>query len=401
MCNKFSQFGKDWEEGVNFERLRRERLQKTREAMGRHGLQAMVVFAPANTRYITGIRWSTFPAPGVVRYTVLPIEGEPVHFELGGDYGRVKENTTWMEGRIKVAIPIADLAAASDAAKKKALDEWASGIKKVLKDNGASNGKIGFDLLNIPMIEPLENANIKYVDGTMAMLEARMIKTQDELQLLRIASRIADAGFYTMEQMIRPGVRESEIWAEMTKIMMVLGAESVTGIFTSGGRTNPYYRLEGSDRILGPGDLVISDICAVYMGYYTCVVRTFVVGNKPTSEQKALYRECYDYLCKAVEACKAGVGTDKVAEVLPGGSFEDYSLQIAHGVGLSLHEIPRIIRVWSKDNPIELKPNMYLAMETYAGKPGGNQGVRLEENYVITENGYEMFSRYPFDEKML
>lgn len=87
--------------------------------------------------------------------------------------------------------------------------------------------------------------------------------------------------------------------------------------------------------------------------------------------------------------------------MLPGGSFEDYSLQIAHGVGLSLHEIPRIIRVWSKDNPIELKPNMYLAMETYAGKPGGNQGVRLEENYVITENGYEMFSRYPFDEKML
>ena len=398
MYNKYGQFGKDYEEGINFQRLRSERLQKTREAMKRHGLGAMVVFNGENIRYITGIMGLPFPGR---RYTVLPIEGEPVHFELGGDFRWVRDfGAPWMAGRVNYSIPVGGAQRFGPEGAKKSLELWVDGIKKVLKDAGVGQEKVGFDYL-AGLAGVLEDANIKYVDGWPCMYDARYVKTKDELQCLAIAASIADACFYTMEQMLKPGVREFEVWAEMNKTALTLGAESIIGSFASGGRTNPYCRIAITDKILGPGDLVIADVVLPYMGYYADFVRTMLVGDKPTTEQKALYREAYDSLSKTMNACKAGVGTDKVAEALPEGSFEDYSLNIAHGVGLSVHELPAVTHMFSKKYPIELKLNAYMAVETYAGKPGGGHGVRLEQDFLITETGYETFSRYPFDERML
>jgi Xaa-Pro aminopeptidase len=396
--NKYGQFGKDYEEGVNFQRLRSERLKKTREAMERHGLGAMVAFAGENIRYITGIMGLPFPGE---RYTVLPIGGEPIQFELGGDLRWVRDfGAPWMAGRVNYSIPIGDRHCFGHEGAAKSLELWVEGIKKVLKDCGVVHEKVGFDYL-AGLAGVLEDANIKYVDAWPCMYDARYIKTRDELQLLAIASTIADAGFHTMEQMIKPGVRECDVWAEMVKTMLSLGAEEVMGTFASGGRTNPYCRFVITDKILGPGDLIISDIVLQYMGYRTCVVRTMLVGDKPTSEQKALYREAYDSLLKTMNACKAGVGTDQVAKALPEGTWEDFSLNIAHGVGVSVHEPPFVTHMLSEKYPTELKLNAYMAVETYAGEPGGGHGVRLEQDFVITETGYETFSRYPFDERML
>jgi Xaa-Pro dipeptidase len=281
--------------------------------------------------------------------------------------------------------------------------EFADSIKEVLDANGVGNEKVGFDFYDAAMLEPLQNANINFVDGRAAMFDARYLKTQDELQLLRIASQIADAGFYRMEEVIRPGMREVEVWGETVGTMIALGADRVRGICTSGGRTNPYYRPPaGTDRILSPGDLLISDIVASYMGYNTCVVRTFLVGDKPTSEQKALYRKCYESLYSAINTCKAGAWTDEIAETFPKRGPEDLSMNVGHGLGLDIHELPHIAPMeYAKDFAVELKPNVYLAIETYAGELGGSQGVRLEEDFVVTEEGYEVFSRYPFDERML
>lgn len=398
MYNKYSQFGKDYEEGVNFERLRKERLQKTREAMARHGLGALVVFTGENIRYITGIAGLPFPGE---RYTVLPIEGKPMHFEQGGDLRWVRDyGAPWMTGRITYSIPIGDAHCFGPEGMTKSLELWADGVKKVLKDYGINREKVGFDYM-AGLAGVLQEANINYVDGWPCMYDARAVKTRDELQLLAIASTIADAGFYTMEKMLRPGIRECEVWGEMHKTMLALGADDVVGTFASGGRTNPYCRFAKTDKIIGPGDLVISDIVTQYMGYHTCAVRTILVADNPTSEQKALYREAYDSLYRTLNVCKAGVGTDKVAGALPYGTFEDFSLNIAHGLGIGGHEPPFITHMFAKDYPTELKENMYLAVETYAGEPGDTYGVRLEEDIMVTETGYEIFSRYPFDQRML
>jgi Xaa-Pro aminopeptidase len=104
---------------------------------------------------------------------------------------------------------------------------------------------------------------------------------------------------------------------------------------------------------------------------------------------------------RVINSIKPGVMTDKVAENFPETNWENYSLNIAHGLGVHEHETPFIADVYSKNCPTEIKANMYLAVETYVGEPGSDQGVRLEENFLVTEKGNQMFSRYQFDERML
>lgn len=404
MYNKIGQFAKDLEEGINFQRLREDRLRKTREAMKRHGLGAIVAGKEDNSRYITGFRGLTAEG-SLYRYVVLPVDGDPVLFELGGDIGRAEETAPWLDGNITNSIPVLGTphfgGPAEMETRKRLLGVWAKGIKDVLVKNGVANEKVGFDSFDVSAIEPLEEANINFVDAKSTMYDARAVKTKDELQLLSIASSIAEAGFYRMKEVLRPGIRDCEVWAEAIKTMLSLGAETVTGICTSGGRTYPYYRLEGTDKIVRPGDLLISDIVTNYMGYYTCVVRTFLVGDKPSSEQKKLYQDTYEAMYRTMNTCKAGVMTDTVAAALPEGNWKNFSLNISHGLGLHYHEAPFTAEIYSKSCPVELKSDMYLAVETYEGNPEINQGVRLEENFVITEDGYEVFSRFPFEDKLL
>jgi Xaa-Pro aminopeptidase len=404
--NKWGQFGKDYEEGINFDRLRRERLQKAQDALIKHDLGAMVAMRVENTRYITGFKGLPIAAT-VLRYVVLPRGGEPVIFELGGDYGRLKESVTWIrEENITTSYPIFATAQNGTPVELEVRERvshlWAEGIRQVLKDHGVEHERIGFDFLfDTTMVRALERAGINYVDGQFAMIDARSVKTEDELQLLSIASQIAEAGFYTIEHAMRPGIRECEIWAEANRTMIALGAENVEGICTTGGRTNPYYRLEGTDKILRPGDLLITDIVISYMGYHTCVVRTFLTGNRPTSEQKRIYRACYDSLQKSIEVLRPGIMTDAVAGALPRADWGNYSLNIGHGLGLAVHETPSITEPYSMEAPTEIRDSTYLALETFAGDPDSDQGVRLEENILVAGSGYEIFSRYPFDEKLL
>jgi len=234
------------------------------------------------------------------------------------------------------------------------------------------------------------------------MFDARAVKTQDELQLCFITSTIADACFQTIKDYARPGAKECEVWGEVSNTAFRLGAELVGGLLTTGGRTNPYYRLMGSDKIMAPGDLLVSDVVVNVMGYYSCVVRAFLIGDKPaTSEQKAAHKKAYEALYRSINACKAGVTTDKVAANFIQEGFETYSLQIGHGLGQSVQEAPMVHPVYSKEHPIVLEPGMYLAFETFVPLPDGSQGVRLEEDFVITEDGVEIFNRYPFDEKLM
>jgi Xaa-Pro aminopeptidase len=404
--NKWGQFGKDYEEGINFDRLRKERLQKARESMIKHDLGAMVAIRIENTRYITGFNGLPVPST-VIRYVVFPVTAEPVIFELGADMGRLKESATWIkDSNITSSIPVFATphhGTVTEVETRESLSYlWADGIKKILQEYGVADKKIGFDfILDFSMIKALEHANINYVEGQSAMMDARSVKTADELQLLSIASQIAEAGFYAIEKNMRPGIRECELWGEAAKAMFSLGADSFEGICTSGGRTNPYYRICGTDKILRPNDLLVTDIVVSYMGYHTCVVRTMLNGTKATKEQQRFYRECYDSLYKSMNAVKAGVTTDVVAEALPKGDWNNYSLNIGHGLGMAVHETPSIVEMYSKTCPTEIKENMYIALETYAGDPESEQGVRLEENLVVTKTGYEVFSRYPFDEKLL
>jgi len=387
----YGQWALDWQEQVNFDRMRKERLEKVREVMRKRDLEAIIAFLPDNIRYITGARG--IAVPKVWRYCVLVREEEPILFELGGDMGRVKENAPWLEGRIFPSIPV-------HFASNEGTKAWAKAIKEILERSKAK-GKLGLDSVSFRVMKALEAEGLSFVDGGPIMMEARVIKTQDELKCLRISVGTAEVAFAIATEMIKPGVRDCDVQAEMSRALNSIGCETLFGVFASGEHTNPYWRCFLTDRRIRKGDLVIIDKVHYYNGYGCDYVRTFLCGDKATPAQKDLYKKCLDYLYEGIDEVKPGNTTGDVAQKWR--EPEDYTectLDFGHGLGLDTHEYP-FISFMSKKEPVEFKPNMVLALEVYMGDQGIRQGVRLEENLIVTERGYEIISLYPFEEKLL
>ena len=162
-------------------------------------------------------------------------------------------------------------------------------------------------------------------------------------------------------------------------------------IVASGGNTSPYRRWH-TDKVIREGDLVIVDQNAVGPGgYFVDFVRCFKVGGRWTPKEKDLYKECYESMYAAIEMMKAGNTTADVAAKLPKYADDEFGTvtlqQFAHSIGLSLYEGMWISRAYSLDYPVELEENMYFAAETFAGHPGLEQTVRLEENLLVTKDG--------------
>ena len=380
----------DWEERWNPERMRRERLERARQAMKAHGLDALLCFTPSNIRYITGTRGVTLPA--LHRHCLLIKDEDPILFEFGGDVGRVKENAPWMKDKIRVAIP-------PYLATEEIVRQWARDMKDLLREAGAD--KVGLDSLSFKIERALRAVEIDFVDANPAMSEARMIKTKDELECLKLSVSLGDLAYEAARQAIRPGVKEGEVQGEMVRVLAAQGCDWVRGICAAGEHTNPYWRIFGTDKVLAEGDLVIIDRVHSYNGYACDYVRTFLCGEKARKGQRKAFRECYEKLYGALQMIKPGNTTAQVAEKL--GEKEDFSeitIHYGHGLGLDAHEHPHITFL-SKRNPVLFRPNMVFAVETYVPDEEDQQGVRLEQNLIVTEEGYEIISLYPFDARLL
>jgi Xaa-Pro aminopeptidase len=388
----YGQWALDWQEQINFARMRKERLERVREVMRGRDLEAIIAFLPDNIRYITGARG--IGVPKVWRYCVLVREEKPILFELGGDLRRVKENAPWLEGRIQPSIPV-------HFANSEGVKAWANSIKEILQRSKVKGG-IGLDSVSFRVMNALKEEGIDFVDGGPIMMEARVIKTQDELKCLRISVSMAEVAFETAKNMIKPGVRDCDVQAEMSRILYSLGCETFRGEVASGEHTNPYWRCFLTDRGMRKGDLVIIDRVHIYNNGYACdYVRTFLCGDKASPAQKDLHKKCFDYLYEGINQVKPGNTTGDVARRWrEPEDFTECTLDFGHGLGLDTHEYP-FISFMSKKEPVDFKPNMVLALEVYMGDPGIRQGVRLEENLIVTENGYEIISKYPFEEKLL
>ena len=231
------------------------------------------------------------------------------------------------------------------------------------------------------------------------------MKSKDELEMMKISVALADIAYWKLKhEIIKPGVREREARGQMIEELCRLGCHYTLGhIVASGGNTNPYIRAT-TDKIIRQGDMVIID-CAInyYYGYVHDLCRSWVVAQKMTSRQKEVYRLCYDMLYAGINQIKAGATTADIA-----GAFEEYYddkyktcslVQFAHTIGQGLYEGFWVSRGFSLDYPEELQENMVLAVETYAGDPGGDFGVRLEENLIVTKDGPVLLSLFPFEEE--
>jgi Xaa-Pro dipeptidase len=286
----------------------------------------------------------------------------------------------------------------------KAVDSCVAAVKKILVDHGVADEPLGVDLLDVPLMRALNAAKVEIADGQAAMLEARIIKTDDEIELLKLAAMMVDTAYDKVVQAIKPGVRENDLVALVNHTLYSMGSDEVENVnVESGPRTNPHHH-DFSDRAIRPGDLVFLDIAHSFLGYRTCYYRTFACG-KPTQGQKDLYRDCRDWLQTSIKAVRPGITTADIAKCWPGPEVlglkteqESLANQWGHGIGLGLWELPVISRAFSLDHPYPIKKNMVFALETYAGPKGGKYGVRIEEEVVVTATGHEVITKYPVDE---
>jgi len=392
----YSQTGADWQYRVDFDRLRKERLQKTREQMEIHDLGALVLFAGANIRYVTGSYQGNWKYNINIRYVVLPRGGEPVFFETAGsDLHCAILDLPWIpQENIRPAITWQWAEGAVPHMAKRMVE----GVVEVLKANKVEKEKIGIDNLDMPSLQALKDAGLNIVNGWPAMSSARVVKTRDEIELLKQAASIGDAAMWKIKyEWLKPGVTEREIEGKVHEFMLERGCEIIYDIIVaSGGNTSPYRRW-ATNKMVRQGDLVIVDINAVGpSGYYIDFVRLFKCAQKMNQQEIDLYREVYDSMYAGIEKLRPGNTTADVANCFPCYDDDKFGTctlqQFAHSIGITLYEGMWISRGYSLEYPAEIKENMYFAVETFAGHPGLRQTCRLEENVLVSGDGPVVFT---------
>ncbi|HET7154452.1 MAG TPA: Xaa-Pro peptidase family protein [Hyphomicrobiaceae bacterium] len=392
----------DFETRVDFRRLHRYRLQRAKQALKNSNLGALLTFDVNNIRYLTGTKIGEWERDKLCRFALLAGDHDPIQWDFGSAAVHHRLYCDWlppenfragMLGMRGTVPPSAGL-----------MKRHAEEIAGLLKQAGVAGQPVGVDLIEPGMWFALEAAGIKPVDGQQVMLDAREIKNVDEITLLNQAAAMVDGVYHMIWEELKPGVRENDIVAKANKMLYEMGSDDVEAINAiSGERCNPHPH-NFTDRIIRPGDQAFFDILQSYMGYRTCYYRTFNVG-RATDAQRDAYKLCREWLDKAIALIKPGQSTDKIAAVWPKApefGFPDemaaFGLQFGHGLGLALHERPIISRLVSMDQPMELKPGMVFALETYCPAKDGFSAARIEEEVVVTDKGCRVITHFPAEE---
>ena len=247
----------------------------------------------------------------------------------------------------------------------------------------------------------MQRQGLKVVDAQQLMLDARMIKSSDEIMLLNQAAAMVDGVYQDIVEALKPGIRENEIVALANKRLYEMGSDQVEAVnAVSGERCNPHPH-NFTDRIIRPGDQAFFDIIHSFNGYRTCYYRTLGVGSS-TASQRDAYTKAREWMDAAIQAVRPGVGTDEIASVWPAATefgFENemaaFGLQFGHGLGLGLHERPIISRLNSLKDPVELQVGMVFALETYCPASDGFSAARIEEEVVVTADGPRILTLFP------
>jgi Xaa-Pro aminopeptidase len=395
---RYGQMGVDFEERVNYERLRNERLNKAKQALCNSGLGALLCYDFDNIRYITGTHIGEWCRNKMARYTILPQGAEPLLFDPATPAKRI--SSPWIANRVFPSVGSMRGAIPPEVGRVEFL---AQEIKRTLADYGVDKKPLGVDILDVPFMRALEKEGIEVVDGQQIMLDARAIKTKDEIELLKIAAAMVDAAYEEIVRHIKPGVRENELVAVANKVLFELGSDLVECVnVVSGPRSQPHPHVF-SDRVIRPGELVFLDLMHSYNGYRTCYYRTFSCG-KPTAAQEEAYDKCWAWLKRSIDAVRPGASTAEIAASWPTAQEiglkdekEAFLLQFGHGIGMSIWERPVITRLFSLDKPYILKEGMVFALETYCPSADGKGGARLEEEVVVTKDGHEVITKYPIE----
>jgi Xaa-Pro aminopeptidase len=395
--------GVDYEERIDFPRLREYRLGRAREALEASECGAFLLFDFYNIRYTTQTWIGGALGDKMTRYALLTrTTPQPWLWDFGSAVRHHQLYSNWLpdEQCLPGMLGMRGAVAQSAGLMESAVRE----IKGILEDVGLAGAPVGLDIVEPAFLFEMQRHGLTVVDCQQRMLDARSIKNPDELMLLSQAAAMVDGVYHDIVDALRPGIRENEIVALAAKRLYEMGSDQVEAINAiSGERCNPHPH-NFTDRIIRPGDQAFFDIIHSYNGYRTCYYRTLAVG-RATSAQRDAYTQAREWMDASIEAIGPGVPTDQVASVWPRAQdfgFPDelaaFGLQFGHGLGLGLHERPIISRLNSMKEPVELQPGMVFALETYCPATDGRSAARIEEEVVVTEEGTRLLTLFPAEE---
>ena len=395
----------DWEQRIDFAKLRRDRLERARAELQDSDLGALLLFDPNNIRYVTSTHIGEWARDKNARFALLPRNGEPLLWDFGSAAHHHKLYAPWLPPENFRAGVSPMRGAMPD--ETGVPDTLAKAIKHELTERGIAAEPLGIDMTDMVALHALHRTGIATADGSQVMLHARAIKTDEEIALLDHAAAIVDAVYERIYELLRPGVTENHVVAEAQRLLFELGSEQVEAInAVSGDRCNPHPHVF-SDRLLRPGDQAFFDIIHSFMGYRTCYYRTFNVGGASRPQLDA-YRQCRQWLDDAIELVRPGATTDEIAAVWPTAQelgFPDeascFGLQFGHGLGVGLYESPMISRLHSLEHPVQLEQGMVFALETYCPATDGISAARIEEEVLVTATGNRVLTRFPADELLV
>ncbi|MCW2741384.1 MAG: peptidase [Blastococcus sp.] len=391
--------GVDYEQRVDFARLRDYRLGRAKKSLEASECGAFLLFDFYNIRYTTSTWIGGALGDKMIRYALLAAGKDPVLWDFGSAVKHHKQYSQWVPnenyragflGFRGAVAPTVGLMA--DAVRE---------IKALLVEAGVADLPVGVDIVEPAFLFEMQRQGLTVVDCQQLMLDARVIKSSDEIILLNQAAAMVDGVYQDIVEMLKPGVRENEIVAHANKRLYEMGSDQVEAVNAiSGERCNPHPH-NFTDRLIRPGDQAFFDIIHSFNGYRTCYYRTFAVGSS-TPAQRDAYKQAREWMDRGLAGIKAGVGTDEVAALLPkaeefgfDNEMEAFGLQFAHGLGLGLHERPIISRLNSMIEPIELQVGMVFALETYCPASDGFSAARIEEEVVVTPDGPQILTLFP------
>ena len=413
---RFGHGNVDWQQRINWEELRKKRVDRAQQFMAKYGIGSAIVYNHDRRRYLSSV-WNHPYGKHLPYNFVLLVRDAgfpyvPVRKEV--DAQRVKEDCPWLEGRLltedEFSQPRPYRYQEPEAAKR----QWATTAKQVkalLKKDGVLDMPISVDYCNPYLSYALADEGLKVVDGSGWIDLCGMVKFDEEILLMKMAAAIHERGYGAIVKDFRIGMRENDVQGIVAGVIYGAGAEYQEGwVINAGDRTNPR-SFNWSDRPIRPREFMSAEFCHInYCGYKVCYDRTFLVGAKPSELQKELYQTVVE-MCNRVEAfLKPGITTRDIEKLRlkPGENFKT-SEQIKKwrgkwsnhfaGMGIAWDSAPYF---YSSDDPeIELERNMTIAYHALFHVEGEAGGVAIENTYRITETGCEVLTKWPYEEIMV
>jgi Xaa-Pro aminopeptidase len=386
---------------TDLDEVRLYRLGRVREALRRRDYAGIVMWDQLNTRYaLDATNMQIWCMHNETRYAWVPTEGPVVLFEYG-NCAHLAEDLPTVDA-VRPCKPFFYYTAGPTFERRAVI--WANEIADLVRQTGGGNRRIALDRMNHLGVDLLRQAGLEIFDGFELMEHARSIKSPGEIELMRHAVRVSEIGIEAMREALEPGITENALWAKLHEANIAHGGEWIeTRLLSSGPRTNPWFH-ESSLRPIEKGEIVSfdTDLVGPY-GYCSDISRAWVCGDlKPSNEQRTIHALAMAQIAHNMELIKPGVAAREIAQKawkIPDAYVDNRYGVVMHGVGLC-DEYPSVKHAMDFDTrgyDAVLEPGMVMCVESYMGAEGGHEGVKLEEQVLVTDTGIEQLSSYPLD----